>query len=102
LHEPEDETRRTAEPRRLVAYRALTEPLLQHGVESGELRPDLDVAQMARVLWIIQDGLLRATFVTRDSVPDPDAMIEAAIDFVEAGLRNPKAASVGAKSKSRS
>jgi AcrR family transcriptional regulator len=94
LHEHEEETRRRTEPQRLVAYRALTEPLLQHGIKTGELRPDLDVTQMARVLWVIQDGLLRATFVTHDSVADPDAMIEAAIDFVKAGLRNASAPAV--------
>ena len=86
LHREEAETR--DEPQRLVAYREFMEPLLMHGIRTGELRPDMDVAQVAQVLWLIQDGLLRAIYVARDTVRDSDRLIEGAIDFMKAGLES--------------
>jgi AcrR family transcriptional regulator len=76
------------EPRRVVSYRASIEPLLEHGIKTGELRPDIDVSQVARVLWLIQDGLIRAIFVRRDSMANADALINESVEFVTAGLRN--------------
>jgi hypothetical protein len=77
--------REREEPQRLLDYRALVEPLLERAIAMGEVRADLDPAQLARVIWLIHDGLVRAIFINRSAYSD--ALVETAIELLSVGLR---------------
>jgi AcrR family transcriptional regulator len=70
-------------------YRSRLEPVLARGVRSGELRPDLDVARTAELIWLLHFALVRELFVASDrgGSPDGDALVRSAVDLVVAGLR---------------
>ncbi len=70
-------------------YRDLLEPVLAYGVETGELRADLDVARTAELVWQIHFTLIRELFVGlhKGWRADGDDLLDAAIALVVAGLR---------------
>jgi AcrR family transcriptional regulator len=70
-------------------YRDLLEPVLVHGVETGELRADLDVARTAELIWQIHFGLIRELFLGPHEGwrPDGDDLLDAATALVVAGIR---------------
>jgi AcrR family transcriptional regulator len=72
-------------------YRDRLEPVLAHGVRSGELRPDLDVAYTAELIWLLHFTLIREIFIGtgRGLRADADALLRATIALVVSGLRAP-------------
>jgi AcrR family transcriptional regulator len=70
-------------------YRDQLEPILARGVASGELRPGLDVARAAELVWLLHFALIRELFVgpERGWRADGDDLLRAAVDLVVAGLR---------------
>jgi len=70
-------------------YRDRLEPVLAHGVRSGELRPDLDVAHTAELIWLLHFTLIREIFIGtgRGLRADADALLEATVALVVSGLR---------------
>jgi AcrR family transcriptional regulator len=84
-----DQPARVAEFSR--AYRDRLEPVLAHGVRSGELRQDLDVAYTAELIWLLHFALIREIFIGagRELRADADALVRATIALVVSGLRRP-------------
>ena len=70
-------------------YRELLEPALAHGVASGELRPGLDVAHTAELVWLLHFTLIRELFVRAVGGwrSDGEGLLRAAIDLIVEGLR---------------
>jgi AcrR family transcriptional regulator len=70
-------------------YRELLEPALAHGVKSGELRPGLDVAHTAEIIWLMHFTLIREIFVRAAGGwrSDGEELLRAAIDLMVEGLR---------------
>lgn len=70
-------------------YRDLLEPVLARGVETGELRGDLDVPRTAELVWQIHFQLISELFLGPHQGwrPDGDDLLEAAIALVVAGIR---------------
>jgi AcrR family transcriptional regulator len=70
-------------------YRDQLEPILARGVASGELRPGLDVARAAELVWLLHFALIRELFVgpERGWRADGDDLLRTAVDLVVAGLR---------------
>lgn len=74
-------------------YRSRLEPVLAHGIRSGELRADLDVAHTAELIWLLHFTLVREIFLGAGPAPviraDADALLRGAVTLVVAGLRAP-------------
>ena len=70
-------------------YRDLLEPVLAHGVKTGELRAGLDVAHTAELIWLMHFTLIREIFVGAVGGwrSDGEALLRAAIELVVEGLR---------------
>ena len=70
-------------------YRELLEPVLLRGVESGELRPGLDVPYTAELVWLLHFMLVRELFVGPAGGwrHDGGELLRAAVELVVAGLR---------------
>ena len=70
-------------------YRDRLEPVLARGVETGELRDDLDVPRTAELVWLLHHALIRELFVgpERELRGDADRLLRAAVELVVAGLR---------------
>jgi AcrR family transcriptional regulator len=70
-------------------YRDRLEPVLAHGVRSGELRRDLDVPRTAELIWLLHFTLIRELFVgpERGWREDGDALLASAVALLVAGLR---------------
>ena len=70
-------------------YRGLLEPALAHGVKTGELRPGLDVAHTAELIWLLHFTLIRELFVGAVGGwrSDGEALLRAAIELIVGGLR---------------
>ncbi|HTO70162.1 MAG TPA: TetR/AcrR family transcriptional regulator [Myxococcota bacterium] len=69
-------------------YRASLEPILAHGVRTGELRRGLDVPHAAEMVWLIHFTLTRELFVARGRErADAEELLRSAVDLVVAGLR---------------
>jgi len=88
---PRDPQRIGSRTRVLDLYLSVLEPLLRHGVESGELRHDLDVPRTAYSIWLVHDGLVRSLFVESRITDDQqaDALVEAAVAMVSNGIGDP-------------
>lgn len=70
-------------------YREMLEPVLAHGVKSGELRADLDVAHTAELVWLVHFALIREIFVgVRGGFrSDGEGLLGAAVDLIVGGVR---------------
>lgn len=70
-------------------YRELLQPALAHGVRTGELRPDLDVAHTAELIWLLHFTLIREIFVgvAGGWRSDGEGLLQAGIDLIVGGLR---------------
>lgn len=70
-------------------YRESLEPVLRHGVASGELRADLDVEHTAELIWLLHFTLVRELFVGPPSGwrGDGEALIDATVRLILAGIR---------------
>jgi AcrR family transcriptional regulator len=70
-------------------YRDLLEPVLARGVETGELRADLDVERTAELVWQIHFTLIRELFVGphKGWRADGDDLLDAAVALVVTGIR---------------
>jgi len=70
-------------------YRDRLEPVLAHGVRTGELRADLDVAHTAELIWLLHFTLIREIFIgTRHALrADADDLLRATVALVVAGLK---------------
>lgn len=72
------------------AYRDLLEPLLRHGVETGELAPDYDPSDLGRVIWLMHESLIRTLFVDASAADAcaESSLVDSMIRMIEAGIRN--------------
>jgi AcrR family transcriptional regulator len=70
-------------------YRDLLEPALDHGIGTGELRADLDVAHTAELIWLMHYTLIRELFVSPIGGwrSDGEDLLRATIDLIVRGLR---------------
>jgi len=70
-------------------YREQLEPVLAHGVATGELRQGLDVAHTAELIWLLHFTLIRELFVgpPHGWREDGEALLRATVELVVAGLR---------------
>jgi len=70
-------------------YRELLEPVLAHGVKSGELRRGLDVSHTAELIWLMHFTLIREIFVGAAGGwrSDGEALLDAAIALIVEGVR---------------
>ena len=70
-------------------YREQLEPVLAHGVRSGELRPDLDVVHTAELIWLVHHGLICQLFLGPEQSwrADGDALVRSAVELVLHGIR---------------
>lgn len=72
-------------------YRERLEPVLAHGVRSGELRSDLDIAHTAELIWLLHFTLIREIFIGtgRGVRADAEELLRATSALVVSGLRAP-------------
>ena len=70
-------------------YRDLLEPVLARGVETGELRADLDVPGTAELVWQVHFMLIRELFLGPQGGwrSDGDDLLDAAVALVVHGIR---------------
>ena len=71
-------------------YTDRLEPVLAHGVRTGQLRAGLDTAHTAEVIWALHAALAPGLLVGPDGTwrPDGDALLQSAIDLVIHGIRS--------------
>ena len=72
---------------RVQPHRDLVASILERGIASGELRPDLDVASTADLICTLQSEYSRRAYIHDPMFPLTPAIIDAAVDFLRSAVR---------------
>ncbi len=72
---------------RVQPHRDLVASILRRGVESGELRADLDVTGAADVICQLQSDYSGRAYRREPGFPDSDDIIDAAVDLIRHAVR---------------
>ena len=84
---PEVERLRSANRDRVQPHRDLVAGILERGIASGELRPDLDVPAVADIVCQLQSDYSSRAYRRDEAFPDSPAVIEAAVRFILDAVR---------------
>jgi AcrR family transcriptional regulator len=72
----------------IAQYITTTQMALEAASARGEIREDLDFAQLAELIWMIHDGIVRASWAAsrgKDCPATPD-LVETAVELIQVGL----------------
>lgn len=83
---------RLATKDRIGPHRDLVASILRRGVESGELRADLDVGSVADLVCHLQSEYSRRAYMRDPMFPLTPALIDAAVRFMQDAVRAPSPA----------
>jgi len=72
---------------RIQPHRELVASILRAGVQTGELRPDLDVDSTADLTCQVQSEYSRRAYLTDPLYPLTPSIVDAAVDFIRAAVR---------------